>query len=430
MTKLGKKSPKKAQPSGRSGEKEYTATAAEKREHQEHLKRLKKHKKKRRQQIIGLVIECLLLVLVIGGYIFVSYLHNITQRINARTTDPAKTTTAEPTMPNFDPSIPSYTEPGQTDDSNPGDTTEQESPDETRPPIDIADRNGFYTFVVFGVDARDQSIMGKGTHSDVCVLITINKESGDINILSVYRDFAVETSEDKYRKLTDCYSLNGPEVTMDVLSRNLDLPISDFVVVNWTAIADLVDIMGGLEVELTLEEAKECNKYIWDVQDYTGRPDGTRWVEEREGVQNLNGIGVVAFCRLRYNGMGDDFGRTERQRYVIGLMVEKAKTQSLPKIVEMVDTLADNLKTTLEPDTLLALAMDYRKYNLAGKGAMPRSQVSDKSVHYYMYANDLVQEVSEIHSLLYGEVDYTPLPHINRLAEYHQNVIREGKNSN
>lgn len=405
-------------------ETDPAGSAADKREHQEHLKRLKKYKKKRRQQIIGLVLECLFLLVLIGVYMGVNYASQISQRINARVTDPV-TTPAEETLPQAGPDFSASPK----DESNPGESSSVlESPDETLPSIqvDLPDRNGFYTFAIFGVDARDQSIMGKGVRSDVCMIVTINKESGEINLSSVYRDYALETSEGKYRKLTDSYSINGPEAMVDILNWNLDLPISDFVVINWTAMADIVDIMGGLEVELTLKEATECNKYIEDVQDFTGRPQGTKWVEEKEGLQLLNGISVVAFCRLRY-GMGDDFGRTERQRYVVSLLVEKAKSQNIFKIKEMVDKVTENMKTTLSFEQLLGLAMDYKKYHLAEKGALPRNQVSDASVRYVMYATDLEEEIRKLHELLYNDPSYTPSETVRRIAAYHAEMIAAGK---
>ena len=433
-------------------------SAAEKKEHQESLKRQKQYKKKRKQQVIGLVLECVLLLIVVGAYVGVSYMYNILHRVSdiGKSTEAvtADNKGASATLPWVGPNM-NQTEalPTRPSEGSSGDQTAEETPEETDPPtqdvtfpsVDIPERDGYYTFVVYGVDARDTVHLLSGTQGDVCIIVSINKETGEIRLCSVYRDFSIEVSQDFDRKLADCYSRYGAEEMTELLNRNFDLNITHFVSVNWLCLADIVDELGGLDVELSEAEAAAIDRYVWEIAAATGRSESPSYMfignyhldpssefgyyldGYHEGVWHLNGIQVVSFSRLRYD-LGDDYGRTARQRKVIGLILDKAKTMGILKITGLINIVADNLRTSLSPNEMTSLASGYKKYSLGSAAAFPlksSTMISTGSLKWYIYCDDYVNQVQALHAFLYDEYDYQPSENVRRIAAYHTKRISE-----
>ena len=434
-------------------------SAAEKQEHQASLKRQKQYKKKRKQQVIGLALECILLLIVIGGYVGVSYVYNTLYKISNTTIDTTPQESSKqqsaPTLPVVGPPI-SGTEattkaPFPT---GPRESTEEieTTPEETDPPetetypdVTIPDHEGFYTFVVYGVDARDTVHLLKGTQGDVCIIASINKETGEVRLASVYRDFSIEYQPGFDRKLTDCYSRYGAEELTKLLNVNFDLNITHFISVNWACLINIVDEMGGLDIELSEAEAEAIDKYVWEIAAATGKSEDPKdmfignyhkdetaengyWMDGyHAGVWHLNGVQVTSYSRLRYD-LGDDYGRTARQRKVIGLVLDKAKTTSLPKIVNLINIVADNMRTSLSPQEMVSLATQYKKYKLGEAGAFPLksgTMISTGSLKWYIYCDDYANQVGGLHEFLYGETAYTPSENVQRISAYHTKRISE-----
>ena len=443
-----------------NGELRSTGSAAEKIEHQESLKRLKAYKKKRKQQIIGLGLECLLLIVVVIGYIGISYFYKITHKI----TDIGDLTASQEvpegktakTLPVVGPSLSGAEATTKAADPSGPDTASGETettPEETDPPtmdytfpqVDIPDHSGFYTFVVYGVDARDTTHLLKGTQGDVCIIVSINKNSGEVRLASVYRDFSIEVQPDLDRKLTDCYSRYGAAELTELLNRNFDLNITHFLSVNWLCLINIVDELGGLDIELSEAEAEAIDKYVWEIAAATGKSEkpedmfiGTYhkdpsaengyWMDGyHAGIWHLNGVQVVSYSRLRY-GLGEDYGRTARQRKVIGLVLDKAKTTSPSKIINLIDIVADNMRTSLQPSEMVSLALQDKKYRLAEASAFPLASgtmITTSSLKWYIYCDDYANQVGRLHEFLYGDSSYTPSENVERISQYHTKRISE-----
>ena len=432
-------------------------SAAEKKEHQESLKRQKQYKKKRKQQVIGLIAECVLLVIVIGAYVGISYVYDTLNKITiTEVTTPAPTEPA-PTLPGVGPGISGTEAPTKatrpTDPSASGDETADTQEPETDPPtqdvtfpsVDIPEYNGYFTFVIYGVDARDTAHLLSGTNGDVCIIISINKETWEVRLASVFRDFSIEVEPGYDRKLTDCYSRYGAQELMNLLNRNLDLNITNFVSVNWLCLADVVDELGGLDVYLSYDEAEAIDKYVWEVAAATGRSEDPSYMfigkyhkdasaemgyyldGYHEGEWHLNGIQVVSYTRLRY-GLGNDYGRTERQRKVIGLVLNEAKHASLTAIVNTINKVTDNMRTNLQSNDIISLAKQYAKYNLGPVDAFPMdtiTRITTSSLKWYIYCDDYKNQVIKLHEFLYGESDYVPSENVERISAYHTKRISE-----
>ncbi|MBO4873338.1 MAG: LCP family protein [Lachnospiraceae bacterium] len=423
--------------------------SVDERAHEEHLARLSQYKKKRKQQIITLAVECLLLCLAVLAYVGVRYMAGTFQdiRIDPNETLPSYAYDPDETEPE---TLPPLTD-GEEDSASPTEeipseglsgteelptpkapgedgTTEVFQPAEptafTNPaPNRTADPGSYETYVLFGVDTRKQKELLKYTMGDVCILASVNKDSGDVRLVSVYRDFCVEGENSYFYKLTAAYSKFGAAEAVAILNRNLDLEISDYVVVGWTALADIVDIMGGLEINMSRAEAEQVNNYIEEVRQATGRPKGTKGVEVREGTQTLNGVSVVSYSRIRYF-VGNDIERTRRQRYVIGQLLEKIRRMDVSQMLEIVNSLRKNMKTTLAVNEIMSLAYNYKKYHISLTTSFPENHVTSEELGWVFFSRDLTADVRELHRMLYDDDNFIPSANIARIGQYHRGRIK------
>lgn len=268
---------------------------------------------------------------------------------------------------------------------------------------------GYRTIAVFGSDARDMT-KDKG-HSDVVMLICINNETGDIKLVSVFRDTFMNDSQatDAYRKLTTMYWRDGALGGIGALNRNLDLNITDYVAVNWYAVARTIDLLGGIELDVPESMNKYINGYIQETRDSTGLYSDPGNFESDfiygPGYQHLNGVQAVAYCRIRY--IDNDYGRAERQREVVNLMLEKAKTASLSTLNSIANEIFGYVVTNLEISDILSMAGAIARFNVTETVGFPFEKQS-KTVDgaSYVFPVGLEQNVVKLHQLLYDNEDF------------------------
>ena len=130
--------------------------------------------------------------------------------------------------------------------------------------------SGYWTIAVFGVDSRNSSV-GKGNNSDVNILCNIDQGTGEIRLVSVYRDSYLNISDkNTYNKINAAYMQGGPEQVVKALNRNLDIDIDDYATFNWKAVADAINILGGIDVEITKSEFYYINAFISETVKATG----------------------------------------------------------------------------------------------------------------------------------------------------------------
>ena len=186
---------------------------------------------------------------------------------------------------------------------------------------------GYRNIALLGIDSRKDDY-GTGNRSDCIIIASINNDTKEVRLASVYRDSYLKI-KGSLDKVTHAYSYGGAALTLSTLNTNLDLDITEFVTVNFDAVAELVDSVGGVEIEIEPNEIKHINNYIIDVSKHTGKKS------ERittPGKKTLNGVQAVAYSRIRYTE-GWDYKRTERMREVLAAMLEKVKTKSVIKEV-------------------------------------------------------------------------------------------------
>lgn len=269
--------------------------------------------------------------------------------------------------------------------------------------IDLGD--GYTNVALFGVDSRDGNL-GKGNRTDCIIVASLNNETKEIKMVSVYRDTLLDLSEGTYQKCNAAYSYGGPVTAINMLNMNLDLDIEDYVTVDFGAIADAIDLLGGVEIDVKEEEIKPLNKYINETARSAGK-EAHR--VENSGLQLLDGSQATTYARIRSTA-GGDFTRTERQRLVIEKMFEKALEADLGTINAIIDEVFPQVSTSFTLQEILTYASAYDQYTLGDNMGFPVDKTTDtlSGLGSIVIPQDLVSNVTKLHEFLFGTKDYTP----------------------
>lgn len=273
----------------------------------------------------------------------------------------------------------------------------------------------YWNIALFGVDSRT-GVLGKGTLSDCIIVCSINKETKQVKLVSVYRDTYLNIGNDTYNKANTAYSSGGPEQAIKMLNTNLDLDITHFATVDFSALVSVVDAIGGVTIDLTSEEIVHLNNYQVETSKVT---NGKIENVSGAGEHLLNGIQTVSYCRIRYTA-GDDFKRSERQRQVIGLVIDKAKKMSPSALTTIIEEAFPKCATNIELDELLALAKDVASYEIVDTTGFPFDKKNDilGSKGDCVIPMGLEQNVVQLHEYLFGtEEAYTPSSSLKAISD-------------
>lgn len=260
---------------------------------------------------------------------------------------------------------------------------------------------GYTNIALFGLDNR-QTGNYDGGNSDCIMIASINNDTKEVKLVSVYRDTFLNVKEDTYNKINSAYSYGGPKGAIAALNKNLNLNIVDYVAVDFGAIVEAVDLLDGIELTLTDEEVKIMNdNYIEEINKVT---DHNSSKLSSGGTYVVDGVQALAYCRIRYTA-GDDFKRTERQRTVLTKMIEKAKGSSLSTVSSLIDSMFDEISTSFTSKEMLELAGSMMDYELAGNHGWPFELCTGNfgSKGSIVVPTDLETNVAELHEYLFNE---------------------------
>ncbi len=274
--------------------------------------------------------------------------------------------------------------------------------------------SGYRNIAIFGVDSREGELES-GTRSDTIIIASINQKTGDIKLVSVYRDTYLDNTDGSYRKATEAYAYGGAALAVNMLNKNLDLDIEDYVTVDFEAVIECVDELGGVEVTLDDEEVYWLNAYLVETSEVTGRS----YTEvTSSGTQTLTGIQAMAYCRIRYTS-GWDYKRTERQRTVLTQILKKAQEQGVTGLVTIINNMLPYISTSFTNTELVSLASGIAKYEIVDSQGFPfESTTADLSAGDCVVPRTLASNVTELHELLYGTTDYTPSSTVQEISSY------------
>ena len=295
---------------------------------------------------------------------------------------------------------------------------------------------GYRNIALFGVDSREGSL-GKGTRSDTIIIASINQDNGDVKLLSVFRDTYLNLGNDSYNKCNAAYAKGGPEQAITMLNRNLDMNITDYITVGFDGLIEVIDALGGVEINVTEAEIPHLNNYqismvgkTTDGKNFTAEAGKDYTPVTSAGLQNLNGLQATAYCRIRY--IGNDFQRAQRQRDVITAISEKAKKANISKLNDVVNGVMDNVSTSLDVSEILGVLKDIGNYSIVANDGFPfekyRTTGTVGSKGSCVIPQDLKKNVEELHAFLFNENDYQVS---SEVEEYSKKVASDtGKYAN
>lgn len=294
----------------------------------------------------------------------------------------------------------------------------------------VSDNNvmkGYTTIGLIGLDGRDGKLKS-GARSDTMIIASINNDTKKVKLVSVYRDTYLRIGEDsegngQYNKANAAYAKGGPEQFLSMLNTNLDLNVTDFVSVDFQAVAEAVELLGGIDVELKEEEVVHLNNYCVETSKVTGM-DYTP-LEEKAGVHHLNGVQTVSYARIRYTS-GNDFRRAARQREVIYKIVEKAKNSDIATLSKILDKVFPKVYTSFTKAEILQMGMSMMSYDIEDQTGFPFDHLYGERVKDAMGGLDVVLPVTlesnviKLHEFLYPEDSYTPS---DEVKAYSQRIV-------
>ena len=321
-----------------------------------------------------------------------------------------------------------------------GDTTVNEG-------IDRDKFKGYYTIALFGIDARDGK-MDAGVNSDSIMIVSINQDTGKIVISSIYRDTwlnipnADGTSSERFRKINSAFCTGGAKAAVNTLNTNLDLDISDYITINFQGLATIIDMLGGIDINITEDEKYYINHYMDENMAVTGIDSS---YVDSAGQVHLDGLQATAFCRIRYCSFTDpsgkkytdDLGRTARQRYVLSLLVAKAKKVGVTKLLDIAEYIFNKndeenrfIMTSIEYDMMMQMIPAFIDYELGETKGFPFTYEFPKSYltngESAIAVGGLKYNVSKLHEFLYGDMDYLPSKHVEGLDNKLKDILGTG----
>ncbi len=278
---------------------------------------------------------------------------------------------------------------------------------------DIEKMKGYWLIAVFGVDSRNGSV-GAGNQSDVNIICCVNQDTGEIKLVSVFRDTYLNINDEgRYSKFNEAYARGGPEQALKFLNKNLDLNITDYITFSWKAVAEGINILGGVDLEISKAEFRFINSFITETVNATGIGS---YQLKSAGMNHLDGVQAVAYGRLRL--MDTDFARTERQRKIIELAFAKAKNADLSTLNNILVTILPQVTHNLDLADLTEAAFNIRKYHIGETAGFPfaRGNALMGAKGDCVIPQTLETNVSELHTFLFGDEQYVPTDTVKQIS--------------
>lgn len=278
---------------------------------------------------------------------------------------------------------------------------------------DGVEQEEYTTIALFGGDSREGQLEDN-THADTMMLVSIHNKTKEVRIVSVYRDLLTLQKDNVVKKANSAYFEGGSLNAINMLNQNFDLDIEDYITIDFNALVDIVDMLGGIEVNLTDVEADVFNEYVNGVAAEVGKKG--QFIEP--GLQTLDGVGALTYARIRKN-VGGDYARTERQRHVIQELAKKAKETDLATINDIIDEVFSQISTSFTLKEMISLAAGVLQYEIKDTSGFP-FEYTDGSVQgigSVVIPLGMVENVEELHAFLYPKSDYKASETVKEIAQ-------------
>ena len=266
---------------------------------------------------------------------------------------------------------------------------------------------GYRNIALFGVDSTTGSLT-KDTRSDTIMIASINQDTGECKLVSVFRDTYLNLSNDTYNKCNAAYAKGGPEMAISMLNLNLDLNITDFVTVGFAGLTDTIDALGGVYIDVKDNEISHLNNYQLCIADDLKR---SYTPVTSSGNQLLDGLQATGYCRIRYIA-GGDFMRAQHQREVLQAVAEQAKKASPTALGDIATNVFSEVYTSLDLTEIISLLADVSNYSITETAGFPREE--NRTTGRLGEKGDCVipvnleENVKWLHQFLFNDYEYTP----------------------
>lgn len=264
---------------------------------------------------------------------------------------------------------------------------------------------GYTNIALFGLDNRSNGKYDRG-NSDVIMIASINNKTKEVRLVSVYRDTYLNVGSGKYNKANSAYAKGGAKAAVQMLNTNLDLNIKEYMCVDWAAVVEAVDALGGVEIEITNQEKEMINYMLIEIDNTVGTHSTHL---KNAGVQNLTGAQATAYARIRKTA-GNDFKRTSRQRIVLEAMLNKAKQSDLGTLVDICNAVFDDVSTSLDLTEIIGLARHVKEYTIGSTSGFPFEMTTANlaQTNSTVVPIGLEDDVASLHKYLFDTEDYQP----------------------
>ena len=342
----------------------------------------RKKKKKKKKRIVLFVIEiAVLAVLVIGVFVFASVNSGLRKLGTGVTSD-----------------------------------TSSDNPDLDTDNVQISEEvavdkvmSGYTNILLVGLDARDYDDPDY-CNSDTMIICSINNDNGEIRLVSILRDTYLNVDPDgwQFEKANSAYCYGSVTQCLSMINKNLDMNITQYVTVDFSALATLVDDIGGVDIELSEQEIVHLNNYCKETSEVTGM--SYEDLPEVAGTYTLNGVQAVSYARIRYTA-GQDMKRAQRQRLLVNKIIEKARSSGITGVTAIINDVFPLCKTNISNAMLIKMATQMiGYYAIVDTNNFPFQFLENSQYvnEEFMVPVTLEKNVQQLHEFLFNETDYDP----------------------
>ena len=255
----------------------------------------------------------------------------------------------------------------------------------------------YRNIVLFGIDSR-QDTYSKGNRSDCIIIASLNNTTKEVKLISVYRDTYVNIEGHGLDKITHAYSYGEAPLAIKTLNTNLDLNIKEFVTVNFDAVKEIVDNIGGISMNITQEEVSHIPGI------------------SKAGTYNLTGEQALAYSRIRY-ATGGDYKRTERMRDVLTAVMNKIKTFDISRLNSFIDFVLPKIYTNISASDVFSMIPSLTSIKVTDSIGWPYNTQGITLDRWYGVPITLESNVKQLHEEVFGETDYTPSETLKQISQ-------------
>lgn len=276
-----------------------------------------------------------------------------------------------------------------------------------------ANMEDYTNIALFGVDTRSEDLSSEKSRSDAIIVASINNRTKEVKLISLYRDTYCSVNG-TYTKLTHAYAYGGPELAISTINRNLDLDIEQYATVNFTIMANIVDAIGGVELEVESDFIDDLNTYIREMNNQTG---GNSSEFTSAGTYTFDGNQAVAYARIRHNQNGD-FSRASRQRILLQAIAKQAQQHPFA-FLKAVNKVLPQVQTNMETSDIMKLLLSSSGYTISENDGFPYEHTERRLSDglYYNIPQTLKENVIKLHLNLFGSENYQVSDELNRINE-------------